>query len=95
MARFGSLAQSSSADPTEHSHRAAPATLPPDMSAFSNATKAHIARGVGRLTDLVFARGRGSYVETTCGRKFLDFTTGIGVVSRRGRDVAFCLDVTQ
>jgi len=50
------------------------------MCAFQNATKGHIARGVGRLTDLVFTRGRGSYVETSCGKTFLDFTTGIGVV---------------
>lgn len=51
------------------------------MSAFQNATKGHIARGVGRLTDLVFTSGKGSYVETSCGRRLLDFTTGIGVVN--------------
>lgn len=43
--------------------------------------KSHIARGVGRLTDLVFASGSGSYVKTTCGRSLLDFTSGIGVVN--------------
>jgi 4-aminobutyrate aminotransferase-like enzyme len=43
--------------------------------------KSHIARGVGRLTDLVFASGSGSYVKTTCGKSLLDFTSGIGVVN--------------
>ena len=51
------------------------------MTAFQNATKSHIAKGVGRLADLVFTRGKGSYVETSCGKTFLDFTTGIGVVN--------------
>lgn len=51
------------------------------MSAFNNATKSHIARGIGRLTDLVFTSGKGSYVETSCGKRLLDFTTGIGVVN--------------
>ena len=43
--------------------------------------KSHIARGIGRLTDLVFASGSGSYVHTTCGKSLLDFTSGIGVVN--------------
>jgi len=51
------------------------------MSAFQSATKSHIARGVGRLTDLVFTGGKGSYVQTSCGKSLLDFTTGIGVVN--------------
>lgn len=51
------------------------------MSAFNNATKGHIARGIGRLTDLVFTSGKGSYVQTSCGKSLLDFTTGIGVVN--------------
>jgi len=51
------------------------------MSNFRNATKNTIARGIGRLTDLVFTSGKGSYVQTTCGKNLLDFTTGIGVVN--------------
>lgn len=51
------------------------------MSKFRNATKNHIARGVGRLADLVFTSGKGSYVQTSCGKTLLDFTTGIGVVN--------------
>ena len=46
-----------------------------------NAAKSHIARGIGRLTDLVFTSGEGSYVQTSCGKRLLDFTTGIGVVN--------------
>ena len=48
---------------------------------FQNATKSHIARGIGRLTELVFTSGKGSYVKTSCGKTLLDFTTGIGVVN--------------
>lgn len=44
-------------------------------------TKKNIAKGIGRLTDLVFTSGKGSYVKTTCGKSLLDFTTGIGVVN--------------
>ena len=51
------------------------------MCAYRNATKNHIARGVGRLADLVFTSGKGSYVQTSCGKSLLDFTTGIGVVN--------------
>lgn len=51
------------------------------MATFKNATKNHIARGVGRLTDLVFTGGKGSHVQTSCGKNLLDFTTGIGVVN--------------
>jgi len=43
--------------------------------------KHHIARGVGRLTGLVFTSGKGSYVQTQCGKTLLDFTTGIGVLN--------------
>jgi hypothetical protein len=46
-----------------------------------HSAKSHIARGVGRLTDLVFASGSGSRVRTTCGKTLLDFTSGIGVVN--------------
>lgn len=33
------------------------------------------------MTDLVFTSGKGSYVQTSCGKNLLDFTTGIGVVN--------------
>ncbi|KAK9710686.1 hypothetical protein K7432_008261 [Basidiobolus ranarum] len=41
----------------------------------------HIARGIGRSTDLVISKAAGSYVYTVEGKKYLDFTTGIGVTS--------------
>lgn len=34
-----------------------------------------------RLSDVVVKRGQGSWVYTTCGRKLLDFTSGIGVTN--------------
>jgi len=40
-----------------------------------------IARGVGRATEYVLQRGSGSWVETACGRRLLDFTCGIGVTN--------------
>jgi len=33
------------------------------------------------MTDLVFTSGKGSYVQTSCGKNLLDFTCGIGVVN--------------
>ncbi len=50
-------------------------------AAAATSAKSNIARGIGRLTDLVFTSGKGSYVQTTCGQTLLDFTTGIGVVN--------------
>jgi len=41
----------------------------------------HIARGVGRLTQYTFTEGKGSYLFTKEGKKFLDFTSGIGVTN--------------
>lgn len=41
----------------------------------------HIAKGIGRLTSDVFENGAGSYITTTEGRKYLDFTCGIGVTN--------------
>jgi 4-aminobutyrate aminotransferase len=35
----------------------------------------------GRVTDLVIERGKGSYVYTTDDKKYLDFTSGIGVTN--------------
>ncbi len=42
----------------------------------------HIARGIGRLSsDLVVERAKGCYVYGTDKRRYLDFTSGIGVVN--------------
>ncbi|ORZ03869.1 pyridoxal phosphate-dependent transferase [Syncephalastrum racemosum] len=43
--------------------------------------KQHIARGIGRSTELVIERGQGSYIYTVEGKKYLDLTTGIGVTN--------------
>lgn len=40
----------------------------------------HITPGIGRLSnELVIEKGKGTWVWTTDGRKWLDFTSGIGV----------------
>lgn len=44
-------------------------------------TAAHLARGIGRLTNLTFTHGSGTHIHTSCGRTLLDFTTGIGVLN--------------
>jgi len=41
----------------------------------------HVAKGVGRLANEVIESGSGSYVTMTGGRKYLDFTCGIGVTN--------------
>jgi len=41
----------------------------------------HIARGIGRLTKFVFEDGKGSFITTDKGQRFLDLTSGIGVVN--------------
>lgn len=41
----------------------------------------HVARGIGRLSTEVLESGSGSHVTTTGGRRFLDFTSGIGVTN--------------
>ncbi|KAM0754858.1 PLP-dependent transferase [Meredithblackwellia eburnea MCA 4105] len=51
------------------------------MTALAQFGKQRVARGVGRFTDFVLSKGEGSYISTDCGRKFLDFTSGIGVVN--------------
>ncbi|OQR92072.1 4-aminobutyrate aminotransferase [Achlya hypogyna] len=43
--------------------------------------KQSIARGVGRLSNMVLAKGKGSFVWNTEGQKLLDFTCGIGVTN--------------
>lgn len=39
----------------------------------------YVAKGLGRLTNSVISRGQGSYLFMEDGKKYLDFTTGIGV----------------
>ena len=39
----------------------------------------HVAKGLGRLTNNVISKGKGSYLFMADGKKYLDFTTGIGV----------------
>ncbi|SMQ51299.1 unnamed protein product [Zymoseptoria tritici ST99CH_3D7] len=41
----------------------------------------NVARGVGRLSTEIMESGSGSYVTMTSGRKYLDFTCGIGVAN--------------
>jgi 4-aminobutyrate aminotransferase len=41
----------------------------------------HLSPVWGRVTDLVIERGKGSYVYTTDDKKYLDFTSGIGVTN--------------
>ncbi len=41
----------------------------------------HLSPVWGRVTNLVVERGEGSYVYTTAGEKYLDFTSGIGVAN--------------
>lgn len=41
----------------------------------------HVAKGIGRLTPEVIESGAGSYVKMVGGRKYLDFTCGIGVTN--------------
>lgn len=44
--------------------------------------QSHLARGIGRLSDdILVNRALGSYVYTSDGKKYLDFTTGIGVAN--------------
>ncbi|CAG8478647.1 10919_t:CDS:2 [Paraglomus brasilianum] len=41
----------------------------------------HVTHGISRISSLVIERASGSWVYTVDGKKYLDFTTGIGVVS--------------
>ena len=41
----------------------------------------HVAKGIGRISTEVIESGSGSYVSMVSGRKFLDFTCGIGVAN--------------
>lgn len=41
----------------------------------------HLFRGVGRLSNVVMDRAKGSFVSTTSGERLLDFSSGIGVTN--------------
>ncbi|RLN02538.1 hypothetical protein BBJ28_00014300 [Nothophytophthora sp. Chile5] len=43
--------------------------------------KQHLAKGIGRMSDMVMTKAKGSWVWTSDNRKFLDFTSGIAVTS--------------
>ncbi|KAK9760934.1 hypothetical protein K7432_014564 [Basidiobolus ranarum] len=62
-----------------------PSKFPFSIMTSSNALRTiglqHVARGVGRSTDLVISKASGSYVYTVEGNKYLDLTAGIGVTS--------------
>ncbi|GAA5874910.1 hypothetical protein JCM16303_004940 [Sporobolomyces ruberrimus] len=51
------------------------------MASLAQFGAKHIARGVGRYTEMVMTSGKGSYVQTECGKNLLDFTCGIGVTN--------------
>ena len=41
----------------------------------------HVAKGIGRMTTEVIESGAGSYVTMVGGKRYLDFTVGIGVAN--------------
>lgn len=41
----------------------------------------NVGAGIGRLSNMVLERGEGTWVWTTTGEKYLDFSTGIGVTN--------------
>ncbi|KAF1990194.1 hypothetical protein K402DRAFT_249724 [Aulographum hederae CBS 113979] len=49
-----------------------------NLSAFGTR---HVAKGIGRLLPSVISSGQGSHLTMTSGRKYLDFTCGIGVTN--------------
>ncbi|KWU45578.1 hypothetical protein RHOSPDRAFT_28732 [Rhodotorula sp. JG-1b] len=51
------------------------------MSSLAQIGAKHVAKGVGRYTEMVMTEGRGSYIKTECGRTILDLTCGIGVTN--------------
>ncbi|CAH0475936.1 unnamed protein product [Peronospora belbahrii] len=44
-------------------------------------TKQHLAKGIGRISNMVMTKAKGSWVWTSNNRKLLDFTSGIAVTS--------------
>lgn len=65
-------------------HRRYPPSQEPNMAAAKQlaafGTK-HVARGVGRLSTEVIESGSGSHVSMVGGKRYLDFTSGIGVAN--------------
>lgn len=51
------------------------------VTKFVQFGKKHIARGIGRSTELVIEKAKGTYVYAIDGKKYLDLTTGIGVTN--------------
>ncbi|RCI06424.1 hypothetical protein CU098_012794 [Rhizopus stolonifer] len=51
------------------------------VSKLAQFGKKHIAAGIGRSTELVIEKAKGTYVYTVDGKKYLDLTTGIGVTN--------------
>ncbi|GAA5901042.1 hypothetical protein JCM8208_007601 [Rhodotorula glutinis] len=51
------------------------------MASLAAVGAKHVAKGVGRFTEMVMTEGKGSYLKTECGRTILDFTCGIGVTN--------------
>ncbi|KAI9915817.1 hypothetical protein PsorP6_008003 [Peronosclerospora sorghi] len=43
--------------------------------------KQHLAKGIGRMSDMIMTKAKGSWVWTSDNRKLLDFTSGIAVTS--------------
>ncbi|KAG1710735.1 hypothetical protein DVH05_013460 [Phytophthora capsici] len=43
--------------------------------------KQHLAKGIGRMSDMIMTKGKGSWIWTADNRKLLDFTSGIAVTS--------------
>ena len=41
----------------------------------------HLAKGIGRMSDMIMTKAKGSWVWTSDNRKLLDFTSGIAVTS--------------
>lgn len=52
-----------------------------NRAAKLQSSKAILSPVWSRLSDVVIERGQGSFVYTACGRKLLDFTSGIGVTN--------------
>jgi len=50
-------------------------------SATLSFAQQHLSPGIGRMSNLVIRSGKGSWVTTIEGKKYLDFTSGIGVTS--------------
>ncbi|CEG37783.1 4-aminobutyrate transaminase [Plasmopara halstedii] len=43
--------------------------------------KHHLAKGIGRMSDMIMTKGKGTWIWTSDNRKLLDFTSGIAVTS--------------